>query len=53
VSPVKYEMSSYIPEDDVLHSLCREHLKSYIILVSSPSVVDITQANLRLLWPAI
>jgi hypothetical protein len=31
VSPVKYEMGFYIPEDDILHSHCRENLKSYIV----------------------
>jgi hypothetical protein len=30
VSPVKYELGFYIPEDDILHSHCREHLKSYL-----------------------
>jgi hypothetical protein len=30
VSPVKYELGFYIPEDDILHSHRREHLKSYI-----------------------
>jgi hypothetical protein len=30
VSPVKYEVGFYIPEDDILHSHCRENLKSYI-----------------------
>jgi hypothetical protein len=29
VSPVKYELGSYIPEDAILHSHCRENLKSY------------------------
>jgi hypothetical protein len=29
VSPVKYELGFYIPEDDVLHSHRRENLKSY------------------------
>jgi hypothetical protein len=29
VSPVRYELGFYIPEDDILHSHCREHLKSY------------------------
>jgi hypothetical protein len=29
VSPVRYEMGFYIPEDDILHSHCRENLKSY------------------------
>jgi hypothetical protein len=30
VSPVKYELGSYIPEDGILHSHRRENLKSYI-----------------------
>jgi hypothetical protein len=29
VLPVKYELGFYIPEDDILHSHCRENLKSY------------------------
>jgi hypothetical protein len=29
VSPVKYELGFYIPEDDILHSHRRENLKSY------------------------
>jgi hypothetical protein len=32
VSPVKYELSFYIPEDDILHSHRRESFKSYIAL---------------------
>jgi hypothetical protein len=32
VSPVKYKLGFYIPEDDDLHSRRRENLKSYIIL---------------------
>jgi hypothetical protein len=32
MSPVKYELGLYIPEDDILHSHCRENLKSYIAL---------------------
>jgi hypothetical protein len=32
VSSVKYELSFYIPEDDIVHSDRREHLKSYIAL---------------------
>jgi hypothetical protein len=27
VSPVRYELGSYIPEDDILHSDRHEHLK--------------------------
>jgi hypothetical protein len=30
VYPVRYELGSYIPEDDILHSHRREHLKSYM-----------------------
>jgi hypothetical protein len=32
LSPVKYELGSYIPEDGILHSHRRENLKSYIAL---------------------
>jgi hypothetical protein len=32
VSPVRYELGFYISEDDILHSDCRENLKSYIAL---------------------
>jgi hypothetical protein len=31
VSPVKYELDFYSPEDAILHSQRRENLKSYII----------------------
>jgi hypothetical protein len=33
VSPVRYELSFYIPEDGILHSHRRENLKSYILNV--------------------
>jgi hypothetical protein len=29
MSPVKYELGFYIPEDGILHSHCRENLKTY------------------------
>jgi hypothetical protein len=32
VSPLRYELDSYIPEDYILHSHRRENLKSYIAL---------------------
>jgi hypothetical protein len=32
MSPVKYELGFYIPENDILHSHRRENLKSYIAL---------------------
>jgi hypothetical protein len=31
VSPVKYELGFYIPEDAILHSDRREYLTSYVI----------------------
>jgi hypothetical protein len=30
VSPVRYELRFYIPEDGIFHSHCREYFKSYI-----------------------
>jgi hypothetical protein len=35
VSPVKYELGFYIPDDGILHSHCRENLKSYTVWVFS------------------
>jgi hypothetical protein len=32
VSPVRYELGFYIPEDCILHSRRRENLKVYIAL---------------------
>jgi hypothetical protein len=32
MSPVKYELDFYIPEEDMLHSHLGETLKSYIAL---------------------
>jgi hypothetical protein len=32
VSPVRYELGFYIPEDDILHSHRHEILRSYIVL---------------------
>jgi hypothetical protein len=29
MSPVRYELEFYIPEDGILHSLSRENLKTY------------------------
>jgi hypothetical protein len=34
VSPVKYELGFYIPEDTILHSHRRENLKSYMASMS-------------------
>jgi hypothetical protein len=30
MSPVKYELGFYIPEDGILHSHCSENLNSYM-----------------------
>jgi hypothetical protein len=38
VSPVKYELGFYIPEDDILHSHRRENHKSYILPLCSPQI---------------
>jgi hypothetical protein len=32
MSPVRYELGFYIPEDDILHTHRRENLKSYLEL---------------------
>jgi hypothetical protein len=32
VSPLRYELSFYIPEDGILHSQHRENIKSYMAL---------------------
>jgi hypothetical protein len=32
MSPVKYELCFYIPEDGIFLSHCRENLRSYIAL---------------------
>jgi hypothetical protein len=41
VSPVRYELGFYIPEDDILHSHSREDLKSYIAFINRmDSVVE-------------
>jgi hypothetical protein len=36
VSPVKYELSFYIPEDDILHSLRREIVNQSNSVAFSP-----------------
>jgi hypothetical protein len=37
MSPEKYELGFYIPEDGILHSDRRENLKSYIEIVELSS----------------
>jgi hypothetical protein len=48
VSPVKYELGFYIPEDDILHSHRRENLKCYegcfvviVTFLSSPCDISL------------
>jgi hypothetical protein len=36
VSPVRYELGFYIPENDILHSHCREDLTSYKLRLYPP-----------------
>jgi hypothetical protein len=38
VSPVKYELGFYIPEDDILHSRRRENTKPYIDAITIPFI---------------
>jgi hypothetical protein len=45
VSPVKYEVGFYIPEDDILHSHRRENLKPYIALLFSTYVTSKPHRN--------
>jgi hypothetical protein len=40
VSPVKYELGFYIPEDDILHSHRRENLKSYTVMMMMNQLVE-------------
>jgi hypothetical protein len=40
VSPVKYELGFYIPEDGILHSHRRENLKSYKLIKLVGSIVS-------------
>jgi hypothetical protein len=51
VSPVKYELGFYIPEDDILHSHCRESLKSYNVIACSTHVSKVKSTELCGLLP--
>jgi hypothetical protein len=42
MSPVKYELGSYIPEDDFIHSHCRENIKPYTDLYISCTLYVVT-----------
>jgi hypothetical protein len=39
VSPVKYELGVYIPEDDILHSHCREMNPESVLTGCSKSLL--------------
>jgi hypothetical protein len=49
VSPVKYEMGLYIPEDDILHSHHRGNLKPYILLAQD-SYRKLSVQKVQKLW---
>jgi hypothetical protein len=61
VSPVKYELGFYIPEDDILHSHCRENLTSDMnMLAKSAKHLNCIQRIIgsklgrgHTLWPAV
>jgi hypothetical protein len=38
MSPVKYGLGFYIPEDDILHSYLSENLKSYKAYIGIPLI---------------
>jgi hypothetical protein len=46
MSPVRYELGFYIPEDGILHSHRRENLKSYMDLLLSTGQLRGTSAPL-------
>jgi hypothetical protein len=49
VSPVRYELGPYIPEDDILHSHRDENLKSYSVYqVGMPFQQNVIGICLRL-----
>jgi hypothetical protein len=45
VSPVKYELGFYIPEDDILHSHRRDDLKSYRCVTAYDKRQPVMSAN--------
>jgi hypothetical protein len=46
--PVRYELGFYIPEDDILHSHCRENPRSYIVNYTFRFTVDFNGPSLIL-----
>jgi hypothetical protein len=58
VSPVKYVLGFYNPEDDILHSHCRENFKSYVLVniqnrTELPSGEQIVLASGLLIQPTL
>jgi hypothetical protein len=47
VSPVRYELAFYIPEDRVHHSQCRKYFKSYVYFCLT-SNTRITKSAMRI-----
>jgi hypothetical protein len=47
VFPVRYELGFCIPEDGVLHSHCRENVKSYNVLFLSGNVQNLLHVLFR------
>jgi hypothetical protein len=46
MSPVRYELGFYIPEDDILHGHRREYLKLYIgDLMRSEEIIEMDHIN--------
>jgi hypothetical protein len=41
MSPVRYELGFYIPEECVLHAHRRENLKSYVEITHFPSAIQL------------
>jgi hypothetical protein len=52
VSPVKYEPGFYIPEDDILHSDCREHLRSRDVIHRFPTPKSIRSQLIPIIDPS-
>jgi hypothetical protein len=48
VSPVRYELDFYIPEDDILHSHCHENLRSYVVICNF--MLPDGRSRVRFLW---
>jgi hypothetical protein len=46
VSPMRYHLGFYIPADGILHSRCRENLRSYqVVLFDVPGGLSAQEAR--------